>query len=217
MTRDDSPSLDYIRSLYAPQDALLTHIAQQLQAMGVPMQVEPEVGRLLQVLIRLRGVKRILEVGTLGGSSAIWMARALPEGGTLVTINKDAPHIALAKESFAACEVGHRITMLEGDAHHMLPTLADAEAFDMMFIDADKISYNDYLDWAEAHLPKGALIVADNTLLGGKLPLDGPQYRIAPTTRANMLRFNERLADRARYDGTMVPTQSGLSIAIKLF
>jgi len=217
MPKTTNPNLDYIRKLYAPQDELLAAIDDTLTKHDMAIHVGPEEGKLLQLLIGLYGVKTVVEIGTLAGYSAIWMARALPEDGHLTTINRDATHIDLARHFLSLAEVSERITMLEGDAHDILPTLTDHAPFDMVFIDADKISYNDYLDWAEENVRTGGLIVADNTLLFGLVASDTPPDDIAPTTWRVMRRFNERLADPERYFSIMIPTQEGLTIAVKLF
>lgn len=215
MPRTLTPETHYIRELHGAQDDLLLGINHALADIGMSIQIGPEEGRLLQVLIALSGVKTIVEIGTLAGYSALWMARALPAGGHLTTINKDPAHIALARGFFAQSEVGDRITMLEGDAHHVLSTLHGP--FDMIFIDADKISYNDYLDWAEKNIRKGGLIVADNTLLHGTIATPPPHENTSPAAWKQMRRFNERLADRSKYDGIVIPTSEGMSVAIKLF
>lgn len=217
MPKNISPSLDYIRKLYAPQDALLTGIDQALHDSGMPIHIGAEEGRLLQLFIGLSGVKTIVEVGTLAGYSTLWMARALPPDGHVYTIDRDPKHIAMAKGFFAKSEVKDRITLLEGDAHDMLDKLSPKAPFDMIFIDADKLSYNDYLDWAEANLRPGGLIVADNTFLFGSVYLDAPPEGTAPATWHAMQLFNERLANPEKYFATMVPTEEGLSVAVKLF
>lgn len=211
-----TPSLDYIRAHYAAQDDLLARIDAKLHEIELPMHIGPEEGKLLQLLMRLHNVKTVLEIGTLAGYSTIWMARGLPEDGHITTINKDAPHIALAKEFFSQCEVKERITMLEGDAHKLLPTLAGTQ-FDMMFIDADKISYPAYLDHAEKLVRKGGLIIADNTLLFGAVGLDAPPENLAPNTWKAMRIFGKRMADQSRYFSTLIPTEQGMTVAIKLF
>lgn len=212
-----TPEIDYIRNLYAAQDPLLASIVTELERRNIAIQIGAEEGRVLQLLIALHGTKNIVEIGTLAGYSTIWMARALPEGGHITTINKDPKHVEMAASFFAQCECHERITQLEGDAHSVLPVLSDKAPFDMIFIDADKISYVDYLDWAEKHIRKGGLIVADNTFLQGAVLEDSPPESHAPTTWANMRRFNERLADKNKYDATIIPTKEGLSVAIKLF
>lgn len=216
MPKINNDNLNYIRKLYAPQDELLLTIEKALVDIDMTMQIGPEEGKMLQLFIGLYGVKTVVEIGTLAGYSAIWMARALPEDGRLITINKDPMHIKLAKQFISHSEVADRITMLEGDAHKVLPTLNSRAPFDMVFIDADKISYNDYLDWAEENVRTGGLIIADNTLLFGMAAKDEPGD-VAPTTWENMRRFNERLADSSRYFSIMIPTEEGLTVAVKLF
>lgn len=212
-----SPAIDYIRKLYAPQDALLTRIETTLAERGFAIQIGAEEGKLLQLLIKMHQVKTAVEIGTLAGYSALWMARALPMDGHVYTLNKDPEHIALAAQFFAQSEVQGRITMLEGDARETLPLLAPQGPFDMVFIDADKIGYNDYLDWAEKNIRKGGLIVADNTLLFGAVLEDAAPAGVAPNAWLTMRHFNERLADSGRYFSMMIPTQEGLTVAIKLF
>ena len=213
--RHPTPAINYSRSLYAAQDKLLADIDARLRQMNMPIHIGAEEGKLLQLLIRLHGAAKIVEIGTLAGYSTLWMARALPPGGHIHTINKDPAHIAMAREFFERSEVRDCITMLEGDAHAVLPRLAESGPFDMVFIDADKLSYNDYLDWAEAHVRPGGLVVADNTLLHGTVWLDAPPEGTAPATWHGMRRFNERLADKNRYFTAMMPTQEGLTVAIR--
>lgn len=212
-----SPEIDYIRRLYAPEDALLREISRALIERDMAIHVGAEEGKILQFLITLHGVVNIVEVGTLAGYSALWMARALPPHGRVITLNKDPGHCTLAREFIARSEVASRITMLEGDAHQLLPMIAPQAPFDMIFIDADKISYPDYLDWAERHVRQGGLIVADNTLLFGTVCEETPPEGIAPATWNAMRQFNERLANPRRYFSVMLPTEEGLSVALKLF
>lgn len=215
MTRNSHPAIPYIEALHAPEDALLKEINATLAARDTAWQVGAVEGRLLQVLIAMVNVKTIVEIGTLAGYSTIWMARGLPEDGHITTLDRDPKHCELARGFFARSEVGHKITLLEGDAHASLKTLQGE--FDMVFIDADKPSYNAYLDWAEVHVRKGGLIVADNTLLFGSVYQEVPPEGTAPTTWKQMRRFNERLADASRYAGLLFPTEEGLSVAVKLF
>ena len=213
---DANLNLDYIRKHYAVQDDLLASIDAKLHDIGMPIHIGPEEGKLLQLFIGLHGVKTIIEVGTLAGYSTIWMARALGDDGHIYTLNKDPEHIALAKDSFARSDVADRITMLEGDARELLPTL-EGRTYDMMFIDADKIGYNDYLDWAEKLVRPGGLIVADNTFLFGTIGLDTPPEGFAPTTWHLFKLFGQRLADPSRYFSTIIPTDQGMTVAVKLF
>lgn len=217
MPRTPHPALDYIRTLYAPEDTLLARIRAALTDLNRGWQIGAEEGRLLQMLMRLHGAKRVVEVGTLLGYSAIWMARALPEGGHIITLEKDADHARLARGFIAESDVAERITLMEGDANTNLGTLSTEAPFDMLFIDADKPGYNAYLDWAEQNIRQGGLIVADNTLLFGAAWQEKAPEGTAPSTHAAMRRFNARLADRRKYDATMIPTEEGLTVAVKLF
>ena len=212
-----SPSLDYIRKLYARQDTLLAAIDDTLSKLDIHMQIGPEEGKLLQMLIVLHQTKTIVEIGTLAGTSAIWMARAVADGGHVYTIGKDPEHCVMARHFIGQSDMRDKITALEGDAHAVLPTLSEKGPFDMVFIDADKGSYNDYLDWAEKNVRPYGLIVADNTLLFGTMGLDSPPSGTAPATWDAMRRFNERLADQDHYFSTMIPTEQGLTVAVKLF
>lgn len=216
-TRSTHPGLPYIRALHAPEDALLVRIRETLQERNTSWEIGAEEGRLLQVLIRLHGAKRIVEVGTLLGYSALWMARALPEDGKLITIDRDDAHAKLAQGFILESEVKNRISLYHGDAKTVLDAISSEGPFDMLFIDADKPSYNAYLDWGEAHIRRGGLIVADNTLLFGAVYQEKPPEGTAPSTWEAMRRFNARLADDTRYTSLLFPTEQGLTVAVKEF
>lgn len=209
-------ALDYIRSLYAPEDALLTRARQAAEALNHGWQVGAEEGKLLQFFIRAMGVRTVVEIGALTGYSALWMARALPQGGMLHAIDHDTKHCELARGFFAQSEVNGRITLHEGAGADVLETLIPQGPFDMVFIDADKPAYGTYLDWAEKHVRTGGLIVADNTFLFGAV-YGKPAQKSAASTVEAMQRFNERLADEKKYFTAMVPTEEGMTVAIKLF
>lgn len=213
--RTPNPAIDYIRSLYAPEDALLVRIRESLDAQKIGWQIGAEEGKLLQMLMRLHGAKTIVEIGTLAGYSAIWMARALPAGGHVHTFEKNPEHALWARGFIAESDASDKITVYEGDALVRLEELKSLTV-DMVVIDADKPSYNAYLDWAEAHVRKGGLIVADNTLLFGTVYQSTPPDRPGKSTWEGMRTFNERLADPSKYFTTMIPTEEGLTVAVKL-
>ncbi len=217
MTRQVTLALDYIRKLYAPQDSLLKSIDATLHKLGIHMHIGAEEGKLLQLLVGLHGAKKLVEIGTLAGYSTLWIAAALPEDGHIYTIDKEPEHISMAAHFFDQSPLKEKITQLAGDAHDVLPQLAAEGPFDLVFIDADKLSYNDYLDWAETNVRKGGMIIADNTLLFGSMGLEAPPPHVAPATWHAMQLFNERLADPQRYFSTLIPTQEGLTVAVKLF
>ncbi len=217
-----SEILEYIRNLYAEEDAVLRGIRDTFEQRGMPIQVGAEEGKLLHLLLKLHGARQVVEVGTLGGYSAIWMARALPEGGHLHTIEHDAEHAELARGFIVQAGLQEKITVWEGDGTAQLAALAEeSPQVDAIFIDADKISYPKYLDWAEAHVRPGGLILADNTLLFGtvqhdSLPGSGQDgQKVREGTWKAMRAFNARLADSTKFDGLLLPTREGLSVAIK--
>lgn len=221
--RTPSQAIGYIRRLFAPEDALLRQMEENLKARFpalYPIQIGAEEGKMLQLFIRLAGVKSIIEVGSLAGYSAVWMARALPEDGVLYAINNDPAHAVLAREHFAASEVAHKLVMHEGNGMDVLPTLEARGPFDMIFIDADKPGYIGYLDWAERHIRKGGLIIGDNTLLFGHIWDEAPPQGEGAPSRAAwqaMREFNRRLADPERYLSTLIPTEEGMTVALKIF
>lgn len=208
----------YIAGLVAPEDEALAAALQASAAAGLPqIHVSPVQGRLLQVLALLCNARRILEIGTLGGYSAIWMARALPADGRLVTLEQSEKHAAVARANLERAGVAGRVTVQVGNALALMQQMATAGEgpFDMVFIDADKPSYVDYLQ-AAIHLARpGALIVADNVIRGGAV-LD------AASTDANVQsiqRFNAALAAEPRVTATILPTVGvkgldGLAIAV---
>ena len=180
-----------------------------------PISIGAEEGKLLQLLIRLAGVKKIIEIGSLSGYSALWMAEALPADGVLHAIEKSPEHVALIRQATAH---DARIQVHEGDASAILETLSADAPFDMVFIDADKPAYPRYLDWAEKYVRAGGLIVGDNTLLFGHVWGDTPpQGERAPSKSAwmAMQEFNARLADASKYHSILIPTEEGMTVAIK--
>jgi predicted O-methyltransferase YrrM len=220
---DASPALSYIRSLYAPEDALLQNIRATFEQRGMAIQVGAEEGKLLHMLIKLHQAKTVVEIGTLGGYSAIWMARALPAKGHLHTIEHEPAHAELARGFIRQSDVREKITVWEGKAQDVLKRIAETvPQVDAVFIDADKISYPHYLDWAESHLKPGGLLIADNTLLFGTVYLDSPPDEgddnyptVRQTTWQAMRDFNARLASGKHFDSVMLPTEQGLTVATR--
>lgn len=211
-------AIEYIRSLYAVEDELLQEIRETFEKRGMAIQVGAEEGKILHMLLKLHKAQKVVEVGTLGGYSAIWMARALPEHGHVHTVEHDPEHAELARAFIRRSDVKDKITVWEGKAESVLSRIADTVgAMDAIFIDADKISYPRYLDWAEAHLKPGGLVLADNTLLFGAVYLDScPENgKVRPSAWEAMREFNARLADTKRFDAIMLPTEDGLSVALR--
>jgi predicted O-methyltransferase YrrM len=157
----------YIGELFLRRDDILEAALQRAQETNLhPIQVPPELGRLLGILVRAVGACRVLELGTLGGYSAIHLARALPAGGRLLSLEVDPRHAAVARENLERAGLADRTEVRVGSALDLLPSLAGGEPFDFAFIDADKTSYPAYFDWCLRLVRPGGLIVADNVLRG---------------------------------------------------
>ncbi len=176
---------------------------------GLPaIDVSPMQGRLLHLLALTLGAKRILEIGTLGGYSSIWLARALPPGGRMVTLEFEPKHARVARENLDRAGFGGVVEILTGRAIDLLPGLqaagkgGGAEPFDLVFIDADKASTPDYFAWALKLTRSGSLIIVDNVVRGGEVAN-------AQATDANVLgmrRFVAALAQERRVVATGIQT-----------
>jgi len=134
-----------------------------------PIGVAATQGKMLELLGRLAGARRILELGTLGGYSTIWLARSLPDGGRVVTIEYDPRFAEVARANIAAAGMSDRVEQRVGAALDVLPEIEGGEPFDLIFIDADKGNYSAYIDWALKLSRPGTLIVADNVIGGGAI------------------------------------------------
>lgn len=216
--REKDDLLDYIRETFAPEDEILRDAKARLAAYDghlVGIQVGAEEGKLLQFLIKMAGVKSIVEVGSLAGYSAVWMARAVGKDGMVHAINKDPKHYALLQETVE--KSGLNIIPHLGDAREVLPSLEDQAPYDMIFIDADKGGYAEYLDWAEKYIRKGGLIIGDNSLLFGHINATEKPEGTSRKAWEAMREFNQRLADNSRYNSILIPTLEGLTVAQKLY
>lgn len=171
MNPDQWTAVDnYFNNLLLPLDPVLESTLTASQAAGLPaFNVAPNQGKLLQLIARLHGAKRILEVGTLGGYSTIWLARALPDGGKLITLEKNPDYARVACANFAQAGLAEVIELRLGAAIDTLPRLAaeNAGPFDLIFIDADKVSTADYFIWALKLARPGSIIIVDNVVRNG--------------------------------------------------
>ena len=212
-------ALNYIAELFAKEDDVLKTIRQAAFDTGAGgMQLGAVEAKILQLLMQLNDVKKIVEIGCFMGYSAMWMARALPEDGKIFTIEHNAENATKAQAHFDASEQKEKIILKEGKALDILPELESEAPFDMVFIDADKGGYADYLDWAEKNVRKGGLIIGDNTLLFGNVYEDEPDTsRVTKKAWSAMREFNARLADESKYQSILIPTEEGMTVAVKLF
>jgi predicted O-methyltransferase YrrM len=219
MSHDRWTAVDqYIDELLVEPDPVFASVQQDAAAAGLPaISVSASQGKLLHLLARLAGARRILELGTLAGFSGIWLARALPTDGRLVTIEADPVHAAAARRNFERAGIAAQVEIRIGAALEVLPQLAreGAGPFDLVFIDADKGNYAAYLDWAIQLARPGTLIVADNVVRDGEVideRSDDPSVQGAR-------RFMAALAADPRVTATAVQTvgvkgYDGLAFAI---
>lgn len=220
--RITSELVDYARDLFAPEDTELAALAQAARDFGMPVgwEISPDVGRLFQVLCRAAGVRRVVEFGTLAGYSALWLARALPADGRVITIEIRPDYAAFAREQLAKTEAGAKVRVRDGAALEMLPELerevrAQNTPFDAIFLDADKEHYPELLDWSTRVLRPGGLLLADNVLSStswnGQTLLDPA----ANDPRILAIReFNRRLAADPRFTAIIIPMRAGIAAAV---
>jgi predicted O-methyltransferase YrrM len=199
---------DYVGALLAPHDEALRGALDAAAEAGLPpIQVSPPQGWLLQILARSIGAETVLEFGTLGGYSTIWLARALPEHGRLLSLEASAEYAEVARGSIERAGLGDRVEIRVGPALETLPVLAEEGAgpFDLVFIDADKVNTPNYFAWALDRTRPGGLIVADNVVRGGVL---ADAESDDPTTRAQRS-FHDALAREPRVTATTIQTVGG--------
>lgn len=205
------PLWNYIVSTFSPEDELLTRIVAEAKEAGVPLiHIAPEQGKLLQLLMKACGAKKVLEVGALFGYSAIWMARALPSGGKLVTLELEAKHAALTRTNLERAGLATVARVVEGDARQTLPTLKSEAPFDLAFVDAAKMQYIEYYEPVMALLRPGAILVADNASAHGEVWKTDPVAERAAGVRA----MNARMAADPRLTSLLIPIGDGMCVGV---
>ena len=194
---------DFLAETLVGHDPALEAALTAQRAAGMPaIEVAPVSGKLLSLLVRISGSRRVLEIGTLGGYSTIWMAGAVGDGGRVVTIEAEPANAAVARASIDAAGVGDRVEILVGRAADVLPTLADPGPFDLVFIDADKESNTIYLDWAARLGHPGTVVVLDNIGRDGDIVDPASTDPKVAGTRAGL----EMLGRDPRFDATALQT-----------
>ena len=209
---------DYITQLFVQSDPIMQETLAASEAAGLPsISVAPNEGKLLMLLAQLCGARNILEMGTLGGYSTIWLARGMVSGGSLITLEANPKHAEVARLNIARAGFTDRAEVRVGAARDTLSQLASEgrSPFDLIFIDADKESYPEYLAWALKLARPGALIIADNVIRDGKI-LDPED---ADPRVQGARRFNQLLAEEPRVKATVIQTvggkgHDGMAIAI---
>lgn len=203
--------LRYATELYASGSETHGWIRRQLAERQLPeIQISPLEGRLLAVLAASAGATRLLEIGTLGGSSALWLVSLLPGHARLVTLEKDPGHAELAREAFQRAGEEDRIELRVGDAREELEGLAAGPPFDLVFIDADKTGYPTYLEASASLLRPGGLVLADNTFWRGRVASEAEGE---DASTAAIRAFNRTVAEDPRFQGVIVPIRDGLTLA----
>ncbi len=199
---------EYVAGLLAPHDAAMEAALEASEAAGLPaIQVSPPQGKLLYLLSRSIGARTILEFGTLGAYSTIWLGRSLPEGGRLVTLEADSAFAEVARENIARAGLEGAVDLRVGPALDVLPELhsEDAGPFDITFIDADKENSPAYFAWALEHSRPGGLIVADNVVRDGSLADSESEDLKVQAQR----RLHEMVAAEGRVAATTIQTVGG--------
>src|SRR5450432_889647 len=208
----------YISDLFNPQDDALIAAELSHKQEGIPhINVSPNMGKLLYLLVKLTNAKKILELGTLAGYSTIWMAKALPDDGRLISLEIDPRHAGIARKNISRSGLSDKIEIHVGKAIDLLPVLVKENAgpFDMIFIDADKPPYTEYFELSLKLSRPGTLIIADNVIRDGKV-LDPSQED--PMVKGAQ-RFNKALAAHKGVDATILQTigvkeYDGMAIAV---
>ncbi|MEH1781541.1 MAG: O-methyltransferase [Nostoc sp.] len=208
----------YFTDLLVPSDPALDTALQTSAAAGLPPHnVSPNQGKLLLLLAQIQGVRSILEIGTLGGYSTIWLARALPSDGRLITLEADPKHAEVARANIAHAGLSKLVDLRLGQALSTLPQIAaeNQGPFDLIFIDADKPSNPEYFAWALKLSRRGSLIIADNVVRNGAV-IDAAS---SDPSVQRVRRFNELLASEPRVNATAIQTvgskgYDGFAIAI---
>jgi predicted O-methyltransferase YrrM len=217
---DDTTTLlrrvdDYVEELFAPTDEVLEAALRDAREAGLPeIHVSPVQGRLLYLLALISGARRVLEIGTLGAYSTIHLARALPEDGELISLELNEEHAEVARRNVERAGLSERVQVVVGEARDLLAAMVkeDFEPFDLVFIDADKDGYPEYLERALELSRPGTVILGDNAIRGGTV-LDAEDG----SSSAAIREFNRKLAKDSRLEAIVLPILrervDGLAIA----
>lgn len=194
---------DYLYELYAYEDDALRAAIQETKAQGLPaIQVSAVQGKALQVLALMSRARSILEIGALGGYSGIWLARALPNDGYMISLELDEKHAGVARSSYERAGVGDKVTLRVGPALDTLPELAkEGHIFDLVFIDADKENYPAYLEWALKLTHHGSVIIGDNTIRNGTIA----NAKSTSSSALALRDFNQMMANHPRLVSVAFP------------
>ncbi len=213
MTTYNNQLSQYITDLFAHEDQALRQVRENITSSGLPaINVTPEEGCFLQFLVHTCQANKALEIGTLGGYSAIWIARGLPAGGKLISLEVDAQRAKFALEQITMAGFDKQVEIRAGNALELLPQLVCEAPFDFIFIDADKPSFGKYFKWAYDNLRTNGMIAAHNAFRGGGVA----QGNQSDETTRRIRDLNQRVAADPRLFSTIFPAGDGTLVAIKL-
>jgi predicted O-methyltransferase YrrM len=207
---------DYVTSTLVKQDDALVQALADSDAAGLPaISVSPAHGKLLHLLARIVGARRILEIGTLGGYSTIWLARALPQDGRLISLELAQKHADVARANIDRAGVGERVEIRVGKALDLLPSLGGTGPFDLVFIDADKQNNSGYFEWAVTLSRPGGVIIVDNVIRNGAvIDAESNDEMVQGVRRLNELMNREVRVDVTAIQTVGVKGYDGFSVAL---
>lgn len=211
-TRAEGKTLEYMTRTFVQEPDYIERIRAEGERRRAGMQVSSYEGALLAWVVSISGAKRVLEVGTFMGYSTLWMASALPEDGHITSLEADASHAHQAREHIHHSPCAKQVDVVHTDGLAWFAAQPQKPTYDLVFIDADKRNYANYLRAALPLLNPRGWVVGDNTLLFGALSGDAPDAA-STEAKAAMLQFNDMLADPMEFDGMLLPTPEGLTVA----
>jgi caffeoyl-CoA O-methyltransferase len=209
--------IEYLEKTFHPEDEVLRTIREIGEKAGLPMiQVGAMDALHLEVLTRATHTRKAVEIGTLFGYSAICIARALPKDGKLYTFEADTKHANVAQSVFKKFELESKIEIFTGAAMSNLNKINKEGPFDLVFIDADKENYPNYLNWAYENLKMGGVVIGDNTFAFGMIADEQFENAEDEATVKALRLFNNQAANSNRFRATLLPTGEGLTLAVKI-
>lgn len=200
---------NYIVDTFVEEDDILKQIVADTEAKKIPLiQIAPDNGKFLSLLIKMIGAKSVLEIGALAGYSTIWMARALPDDGKVITLEISEKHAEESKNNYRKAGLENKIELMFGSALESLDKLQNVK-FDFVFIDADKENSSNYFDKVIGLMNKGGMITCDNTLKFGKVVEDDPDEGTI-----GIINYNKKVAEDPRVESLLVSISDGLTISL---
>ena len=211
---ESNQKADYLNQTFCLKSPFLDKIKQAVQEEGVErMQISAHEACLLQFLVQCSKAQKIVEIGTLYAYSTYHLAESLKENGKVWTLDQAEARHKKAQSILKSSPLIDKIEWVTSPAKEGLKSIESGAPFDMIFIDADKEAYGDYLKWAELHLKKGGLLVADNTFLWGAVY--GENTEVPKETIEIVKSFNQKLSHSSAWQGALIPTVEGMTVAIK--